>query len=216
MTVTIAEEFLLLAYSEDEGRQLISTMQLDPALAGAILAELVIAGRVELSGKKVTIKDPAPLGDDELDATLARIAEYGKNRDASWWVQRLQSGKLRGRLLSRLARAGVLNEERGKVLGIFPTTRWPEAHPGVEADIRERVSAVLAGAEPDARTGVLIAITHAAKLDRKVFPAESRARVKEIAKGDWAANAVAQTIKAMAAAGAIAATGAAVTISAGS
>jgi len=194
MTVTIAEELLLLAYSEDEGKQLIGAIQLDPALGGAILAELAVEGRIELAADRVTLKDPAPLGDEELDATLARIDEDGKARKPAWWVGRLQSGKLRRRLLTRLAESGVLAEERGKVLGVFPTTRWPEADPRVEADVRERVSAVLAGAEPDMRTAVLIAIAHAAKLDRKVFPTADKERVKEIAEGQWAGEAVAKTI----------------------
>ncbi|SEG77324.1 Golgi phosphoprotein 3 (GPP34) [Nonomuraea solani] len=197
MRVTIAEELLLLAHNEKEGRQLINSIQLDPALAGAILAELAVNGRVELTEKKLTVKDPTPLGDAELDATLARIVADGKDRTPSWWVQRLQSHKLRHRLLERLADAGVLTEERGKVLGIFPTRRWPEAQPGVEADIRERISAVLAGAEPDPRTGVLIAITKVVGLTRKIFPNASKERVKEITEGAWAAEAVAKTIAAI-------------------
>ncbi|MFI6174401.1 GPP34 family phosphoprotein [Nonomuraea sp. NPDC051191] len=200
MTVTIAEELLLLAYSEEEGRQLIGGIQLDPALGGAILAELAAAGRVELADDKVTVKDPAPLGDEELDAALARMAEDGKARKPAWWVQRLQSGKLRWRLLTRLAESGVLAEERRKVLGIFPTTRWPESDPQVEADVRERVTAVLTGAEPDQRTATLIAIMYAAKLDLKAFPGADRGRVKEIAEGEWAGQAVAKTISAITAA----------------
>jgi hypothetical protein len=211
MTVTIAEELLLLAYGAD-GRQLLNTTQLDPALAGALLAELAVEDRVELSDKKLRVKDPAPLGDAELDATLARIAQEGKERNPAWWVQRLQSHKLRKRLLTNLAESGVLTEERGKVLGIFPITRWPEAHPGVEADVRERVSAVLAGADPDARTAVLIAITHAAKLDRKAFPEADKKRVKEIAEGAWAADAVAKTIAAINAAAMAAITSATVAV----
>ncbi|WP_431920660.1 GOLPH3/VPS74 family protein [Nonomuraea jabiensis] len=197
MTVTIAEELLLLAYNDEKGTQLVSGTQLDPALAGALLAELAVSGRLELSDKKVTVKDPSPLGDSELDATLARIAEEGKERKPAWWVQRLQSAKLRKRLLTRLAESGVLAEQRGKVLGIFPTTRWPEADPDVEAAVRDRVISALAGADPDARTAVLIAIAHAAKLDRKAFPEASRQRVKEIAEGAWTADAVAQTIAAI-------------------
>jgi hypothetical protein len=197
MTVTIAEELLLLAYNDEKGTQLVAGTQLDPALAGAILAELAVNGRLELSDKKVTVKDPSPLGDSELDATLARIAEEGKERKPAWWVQRLQSAKLRKRLLTRLAESGVLTEQRGKVLGIFPTTRWPEASPDVEAAVRDRVAGALAGADPDARTAVLIAIAHAAKLDRKAFPEASRQRVKEIAEGAWTADAVAQTIAAI-------------------
>ncbi|TDD12726.1 GPP34 family phosphoprotein [Nonomuraea deserti] len=197
MTVTIAEEFLLLAYRDDKGTPLINSTQLDSALAGALLAELAVGGRLDLSDKKVTVTDPSPLGDAELDATLTRIATEGKARKPAWWVQRIQSGKLRKRLLTRLAESGVLAEERGRALGIFPVTRWPEAHPGVEADVRERVSAVLAGAAPDARTAVLIAIAHAAGLDRKAFPGASKQRIKEISEGAWTADAVAKAIAAI-------------------
>ncbi|MER6513365.1 GPP34 family phosphoprotein [Nonomuraea sp. NPDC001636] len=209
MTVTIAEELLLLALDEEEGKQLIGGVQLHPALGGAILAELAAAGRVELADDKVTVTDPTPLGDAELDAALARMAEDGKARKPAWWVQRLQSDKLRRRLLTRLAEAGVLAEERGRILGVFPTTRWPEADPQVEADVRERVTAVLAGADPDERTATLIAIMHAAKLDRKAFPGADRGRVKEIAEGEWAGQAVAKTIAAITAAIAVTASTAA-------
>ncbi|WP_113701713.1 GOLPH3/VPS74 family protein [Nonomuraea lactucae] len=197
MTVTIAEELLLLAYSEDEGKQLISATQLDPALGGAILAELAVNERIELSEKKVSVRDATPLGDEELDAALARMAEERRERRPVWWVQKLHSSKLRRRLLTRLTESGVLNEQRGKVLGVFPTTRWPEADGSVEAEVRERVAGALAGATPDARTAVLIALAHASKLDRKAFPGAGKERIREIAEGAWAADAVAKTIAAI-------------------
>ncbi|MDR8407903.1 GPP34 family phosphoprotein [Nonomuraea sp. 3-1Str] len=213
MTVTIAEELLLLAYSEDEGKQLVGSAQLDPALSGALLAELAVNGRIELSDKTVTVKDPTPLGDEELDAALARIAAEGKERKPVWWVQRLMAGKPRPRLLTRLAETGVLTEQRGKVLGIFPTTRWPEADGSVEANVRERVASALGGADPDPRTAVLIALLHAAKIDRKAFPGASKERVKEIAEGAWTADAVAKTIAAINAAMMAAVTSAAIAAS---
>ncbi|NRQ31566.1 GPP34 family phosphoprotein [Nonomuraea sp. NN258] len=209
MTMTIAEELLLLAYSEEEGKQLIAAAQLDPALGGAILAELAVAGRVELSDKKVAVIDPTPLGDEELDSALARMAAEDKERKPVWWVQKLYSSKLRRRLLTRLAENGVLAEERGKVLGIFPTTRWPESNPEVEAGVRARVAHALSGEDPDARTAVLIALMHVSKLDAKAFPGADRRRVKEIAEGAWAADAVAKTIAAINSVIVIAATSAA-------
>lgn len=203
--MTIAEELLLLAYSDDKGRPLVSTAYLDPAVAGALLAELAVHDRVELTGRKLTgrkltVTDPAPLGDDELDAVLALMAGRKSDRSPAWWVQKLQSHKLRNRLLSRLAGMGVLSEQRGRALGLFPVTRWPEVFPGVEADVRERVSAVLAGADPDDRTAALISLVHAAGLSRKAFPGADRKRVKHIAQGAWAAQAVAQVIAAIGAA----------------
>ncbi|WP_326826693.1 GOLPH3/VPS74 family protein [Streptosporangium sp. NBC_01756] len=194
---TIAEEVLLLAYSEDEGRQLVGSSELDAALGGALLAELAVNGRIDLADKKVTVLDPTPLGDEELDATLARIAAESKERKPDWWVYKLHSAKLRKRLLTRLAEQGVLREEQRKILGIFPSTRYPESDPRVEEEIRERVRSVLSGAVPDERVAVLVAVLHAAKVDRKAFPDASRERIKEITEGDWAGKAVAKTIAAI-------------------
>ncbi|GAA3079181.1 GOLPH3/VPS74 family protein [Streptosporangium carneum] len=196
MTI-IAEEVLLLAYSEAEGRQLVSSAELDAALGGSLLAELAVNGRIDLADKKVTVLDPTPLGEEELDATLARIAAEPKERKPDWWVHRLHSAKLRKRLLSGLAERGVLGEEQRKILSVFPSTRYPERDPSVEQGVRERVEAVLAGADPDERTAVLIAVLHAAKIDRKAFPGASKERIKEITEGNWAGDAVAKTIAAV-------------------
>jgi hypothetical protein len=191
---TIAEEVLLLAYGEEEGRQLIGSSELDAALGGSILAELAIHDRIDLADKRVTVRDTTPLGDEELDAALTRIAGESRERKPEWWVQRLHSTKLRKRLLSRLAERGVLHEEQYRILGIFPATRYPEQDPRVEQGIRERVQSVLSGADPDERIAVLVAVLHAAKIDRKAFPGASKERIREITEGDWAGEAVAKTI----------------------
>ncbi|MEV7907880.1 GOLPH3/VPS74 family protein, partial [Streptomyces anulatus] len=83
MTI-IAEEVLLLAYGEVEGRQLVGSSELDAALGGSLLAELAVNGRIDLADKRVTVLDPTPLGDEELDATLARIAAEPKERKPEW------------------------------------------------------------------------------------------------------------------------------------
>ncbi|MFI7043364.1 GOLPH3/VPS74 family protein [Streptosporangium sandarakinum] len=191
---TIAEEVLLLALSEREGKQLVGSTDLGVALSGALLAELAIDGRVGLTDKKIAVLDPTPLGDEELDAALARIAAEDRPHKPDRWVYKLRSAKLRGRLLTRLAERGVLGEERSKVLGIFPRTRHPELDPSVERAVRERVREALTGAATDERTAALIAVLHAAKIDRKAFPDEDRRAFKEIAEGHWAGDAVSKTI----------------------
>ncbi|GAA4054283.1 GOLPH3/VPS74 family protein [Nonomuraea soli] len=194
MSVTIAEELLLLAHSEEAGKQLVDSTSLNLALGGALLAELALGERIDLEGRHVVVKDPTPLGDGELDRALARIVEETKPRKPDWWVNKLHAGKLRDRLLTRLADAGVLTEQQGKVLGIFPSKRWPEADGTVEAGVRERIASALGGSDPDPRTAVLVAVMHAVKLERKAFPGADKKRIKEIAEGEWAGAAVARTI----------------------
>ncbi|GGO00628.1 hypothetical protein GCM10011574_07590 [Microbispora bryophytorum] len=212
MTLTIAEEVLLLAYREDTGKPIIGSVELDCALAGALLADLAVRRRVDLDGAKVVPVDPTPVGEEELNATLTRIAEERAPRKADWWVGKLRAGRLRKRLLTRLAARGVLSEQEGKILGIFPTTRYPELDPSHEQGVRN----VLAGAEPDERTAVLIAVMHAAKLDRKAFPDAPKGRIKEIAEGQWTADAVRKTIASIHAAVVAATTAATVAATAGS
>ncbi|RBQ21243.1 GPP34 family phosphoprotein [Spongiactinospora rosea] len=198
MPVTIAEELLLLAHRGADGRPLIGSTELDAGIAGALLAELALTGRIDLGDKTITARRPAVPGDagtdPELDTVLAQIATQSRPRKPEWWVRKLHSAERRKRLLRRLAARGVLDEERVKVLGLFPVTRYPERDPELGAAVRERVWYVLGGADPDERTAVLIGVLRACRLDRRVFPGADRKRVKEIAEGDWASTAVARTI----------------------
>ncbi|MEO3855534.1 GPP34 family phosphoprotein [Acrocarpospora sp. B8E8] len=195
----IAEDVLLLAYREDKGTPLISAGELDLALAGALLAELAIADRIAVQDKTLVVVNPAPVGDAELDAVLARIVTENqkKPRKPSWFVSKISSDKLRKRLLAGLAERGILSEQQRKLLGIFPTKRYPELDGSVERDLRQRVQSVLAGADPDERIGVLIALMHACRLARKAFPEADKERIKEISAGAWAGDAVRATIEAV-------------------
>ncbi|GIH23367.1 hypothetical protein Aph01nite_16770 [Acrocarpospora phusangensis] len=193
----IAEDLLLLAYHDDKGTPLITTAELDIALTGALLAELAMADRLTVTEKKLVVVDSAPVGDEELDAVLARIAGEPKVRKPEWWVNKLNSDKLRKRLLVRLAERGVLSEEQRKVFGIFARTSYPERDGSVERELRQRVQSVLSGAEPDEHIGLLIAIMHACKVARKAFPGADKNRIKEVAEGAWAGEAVRVTIAAI-------------------
>ena len=81
-----------------------------------------------------------------------------------------------------------------------PVDELPEADPSAERSVRGRVRAVLIdGAEPDERTAALIAVAYAADLGRALVPdrpwKEIKPRVKEVAEGDWAAQAVRKAIQ---------------------
>jgi hypothetical protein len=68
----IADELLLLAY-DDDGTAVAGSPALDYALAGAVLADLALDGRIDLVDRRVSVTDATPLGDPVLDVALARI-----------------------------------------------------------------------------------------------------------------------------------------------
>lgn len=118
---------------------------------------------------------------------------------------------LRDELAKRIVDAGWVREEKGKVLGIFPTTRWPEVDGSHERAVRNELgAALLDGVTPTPRTAALVSLLSAVDAAPKLFPdADRRAvkkRAKDIAEGDWAGKAVRASVDAVNAAIIVAAT----------
>jgi hypothetical protein len=201
----IAEDLLLLLLDDEKGT-LAASEKIQPLLGGALLLELALAGRVEISDKarpwsraKVAATG-TPLGEPELDEALARVAE--KPRAAQDLVTRLGKGT-KDRLLDRLVERGMVERHEGRVLGIVPRTTWPARDARHEEAVRALLQgALVQGLTPDARTSALIAllsaIDHAHKVvDRGGLPARTvKARAKEISQGAWAAKAVRDAVMA--------------------
>jgi hypothetical protein len=222
--VLIAEELMLVATDDETGRRRLGTDRLNPALGGALLAELALLERIGitdpgaglLARNKLTVTSDRPTDDDELDRALAVVV--AKEGTAP---QRLISStswqpitkELRQRLLVRLVDRGVLTRETGTVLRIFPTTRWPTYDPGPERAVVTRLRSTLVdGLTPDDRTRTLVGLLWVTGLLAKVVPAGAngpdrgtiRRRAKELAAGDWAVVAVKKAIdEASAASGAV-------------
>lgn len=194
----LADELLLLALDDVSGRPT-SRAHLDLGLAGAVLVDLALAGRVDMADGCLVVTDATLTGDVVADAVLARIAERQRARRPKDWVRRLAKG-LRGGVVDRLVSAGVLRREKHKVLGLFPTTRLPARSQAVESDARARLdAAVLRGHDPEPRTAALVALVQAANLRKMAFPDADRKaverRMSEIAEGTWAAEAVRQAVQ---------------------
>jgi hypothetical protein len=206
----IAEELLLLLYDDERGKPITEAPGLDYALAGAVLIELTLLGRVELAGpgeatKKGRLKvlDPTPTGDPLLDDRLTVLVDKAGSKPADLMAK--LSKKLREAVLARLAERGILRADKGKVLGLFPVTRWPAEDVRHESEVRLALDNVLKlGTTPNERTGALVALLHALDVVHKVVDGPDRKalkrRAKEISESTWAADAVRHAVQAVQAA----------------
>ena len=210
----IAEDLLLLVTDDTTGRLFAPAEQVDIGLAGANLLELALMDRVGLSGPgdearpgRVVVRDPSAPGDPVLDAALGIVTAHQGKKPAR--VLEPLSKHLRRTLYERLAESGVVEAEEGRVLGVFPTHRWPSHDARHAAEVRALVTrALVDGATPDRRSAALIALLHALRCEHKVVDPRRhdiskrklRARSEEIAQGSWASDAVRSEIDEMTAA----------------
>lgn len=201
MELILAEQLLLLFLNYKKGSDNV-TWGGDPGLAGAILLELTSQRALtEDDGKLVAASGASP-EHPLLAAALETIEESDKRRDAKGWVGRLpkQLKPLREHVAERLVERGVLTEERRKLLKIFPATRFPQADPEPERELRERLRAVLlTEREPTPQDAMLIALLIPYDLVKRLVPRDRRRhaerRAKEVAEGGAAAQAVDDTLK---------------------
>ena len=209
--VLIAEDLLLLLTDDRSGKLLVASNQVDIALGGALLLELALAQRVDVARDdgvvrkgRLLVKDATPTSDPLLDAALEHIAaKQGKKPKA---VAPALGKGVRARLHDRLTERGLVHETNAKVLGIFPSHRWPSSDSTREDSIRAPlVVALQEGGTDDPRLAALIALLHALKAVTKVVDPvsvgltkkELNANAKQIADGDWSAKAVREAIDAM-------------------
>ncbi len=207
MSTLIAEDVLLLLLDEVSGAFTPSGVQLKPALAGAVLAELALAGAAEIETEgglwkrtRVVVEDPTVVSDPLLTTALQDIAE--KKRSPQDLINRIGKN-LPDQLCTRLKDRGILRRQDSKVLGLFSRTRWPAADPRpgqvLRADLRR---VLLEDGEPEERIATAIAVLAAADALHKVVGAKSiskkdlKIRVAEIAEGGWATEAVRKAIQA--------------------
>ncbi|MBO3089752.1 GOLPH3/VPS74 family protein [Cellulomonas dongxiuzhuiae] len=208
----VAEDVLLLLTDDASGRSLVDGTRRDIAVAGAVIAELAAAGRLEavtseglFSRTTLRVVDVAPLGDEVLDEALARAAGPGSASPTAV-LDRIRKG-LRERLYARLVERGVLRLAEGRVLGIFPTTTWPAADSLHEAEVRRGLHEVLVvGRAPTPHEASLVALLSAVDAVPKVLAGtglpnrELKARAKQVAAGDVGGQAARKAVEAVQAA----------------
>src|SRR5918998_5683075 len=214
----IAEEYLLLALDDQTGKPRIGSDRLEPALGGALIAELALRERIGVTPHeagwnkrgRVTITSTTPTDDPELDAALQKMVENEGRKikdllsEYSTKKRRLSHG-VRERLLDRLAASGAVVKTEDTILGFIPRTTWPAGDSRREDDVRRRLQAALVdGTTPTERTVALIALLQVTGLLTKVVTTENKralkAKAKELTYGDWAAKAVKDAIEEAAAA----------------
>jgi hypothetical protein len=163
--VLIAEDLLLLL--ADEAGIVGERSRLSLGLAGALVLELTLSGRVALAAEprpeRLVAVDTSPTGDDVLDEALAVIAATEQQRPSQ--ALRLLGERLQDRLLARLVERGLLRQADTAVLGMLPRANWPTQDLTYERELCAAVvDTLIRDTAPPPAPGALIGLL--AALDR--------------------------------------------------
>jgi golgi phosphoprotein 3 len=196
------EEVMLLSLKDEKGT-MESGASYQIALGAAILADLLLSGRLEVEQEKkkkfARMISDRPLGDELLDECLQRVREQKKRQQLQTWVSRFANTKrLHHRVAEGLCEKKVLRIDQDKVLGLFKRRIYPEIDAKPEREIIERMKKAIFGAgSVDPRTMAVIAIAEAANLLKNAFEKkrlkERKDRIKRIANGEAAGTTTGAT-----------------------
>jgi len=216
VNLNLPQQFLLLATNDKDGKPEVPLFALRTTVAGAILAELELAGAIELQGKHIRTTGSAAR--DDLAPELELIRGKSRPHTPARWVSILEGRAQVHRVYEGMAALGIVEHVGEKHLARFRPVRYPEKDHEPESALLKRIESTLSGATPTTvvpevaahgaaeepatqsdkaqagaqktRTLALIALLEAAGLLHKLFPAADRNWASGLAKDYWPARAV--------------------------
>ncbi|MGW1076869.1 GOLPH3/VPS74 family protein [Streptomyces sp. NPDC002537] len=196
--LTLPEELLLLSFDPATGRKLCRQRFLEYGVAGAVLAELALAGHVVEERGRLTVIRPVPPADPLLAMAIASLPPAkGRGPRTSTWV-RSAARHLDEPWLRRLVERGALRPERVKALGFLPLLRLPVGPVDLTSATRARFATAVRDGFPGPReralAGLLSATGAAARLCPGLDGRRTRAAMRRLAREEWAAFAVRRNV----------------------
>jgi hypothetical protein len=206
----LADEFFLVGFDEYTGKPMVNSEVLDTGLAGAVLGELLLAGRLVVDDNNaVTARDQRPYGERVTDAALAEVLKQSDPHPVRAWVEYLRE-HVRNMVAPRLVSIGMIQKVHSRAM-LRQTIRYPATDPLKAASPRVRLRYVVDHPDQlDAQTAVLGGLVRATGLEHvlgagtakeardslgrmvELLPAELRALCAGV---DTAVAAVALTVR---------------------
>ena len=198
------EEVMLLALRDEQGT--IASGFVEQSVAGAILAELLLEGRISIDDSKkqwVSLSNDQATGDPVIDECLEKMAASKKRVTLKNWVHKLASIKdLKHKVALQLCKRRILRADEDKILLLFNRRIYPEVNSAPERKIIERMRKAIFSDDRnlDVRTVVLISLANGSDILSHTFGRKKlkprKKRIEQITQGDLTGKATQEVIAA--------------------
>ncbi|TDE59090.1 GPP34 family phosphoprotein [Nonomuraea mesophila] len=179
------QDLYLIAHDQT-GRPLIHLSSMALGLAGAVLLDLALGGRVTVAQGQAAATRSAPTGDAIADDLVSLLPRHRAGRELRYLLKKTADG-IHDRTREALLGSGVLVQVSGRRLGVLPYTRYEPADIAsvVRASAGAR-SAVEGWKQPDARCAALCGLVAVLRLEAELYLDQPSARLvgrlREIAR----------------------------------
>lgn len=200
------EEILLIALKDQKGTIDYRAGSFHHVLAGAIIAELLLADRIRMEdtkGKMVNVVDNSSIDNPVLNSVLTQMAEAKRRKPVQGWVMKLAiTPKLKEHIAQSLCKKGILREEEANILWIFKTKKYPELNPEPEKALLDRIKTAIFTEQEnvDERTSILISLAYRSNLLSIAFSnkdlRKNKKRIEKIINGELIGKTTDEVIKA--------------------
>ncbi|MBB5084902.1 GOLPH3/VPS74 family protein [Nonomuraea endophytica] len=167
---------LFIVCHHENGKPLIHRSSISLGLAGAVLIDLALYGRVRLKGRAVVVTDPTPTGDPVVDAYAGAFQRDRPELDAVTWAKTVSADSY-DRARRQLVRVGLLTEVTGRRLGMLPYTRYRADMAAIVRASTDVRSAVSGWREMDARGAALCGLVLALQVHTELYIGQSSAQL---------------------------------------
>lgn len=199
--LNIPEKLFILTIDDDRGAVAsFAKSTLRYGLAGALLAELALANKIQLVDGRLAVTDASGAEDPLLHAALATIAASKKPHKLGRWIEITGDNKLVKKVAERMAERGVITIEKKRFLWIIPNEVYPQKDASVKYWVKEHLrGVVMAGGPAEPADLALLSLLTACSMLRLVFTRDERKaaskKIEAMVKGEIFGEAVAQLLR---------------------
>jgi Golgi phosphoprotein 3 len=171
INLNLLEKYLLIALDDDKGKFVNDSIHLHYGFAGAILLELAIRDKIEISGERIRLKEKSTEKEVALNKAIELLNEEGgmSSRDCINKLSK-KASEFKEDTLQRLINKGVLEKKEGKILWIIPNHKYPTQNILPESKLRERLNeVVLHDKKATAEDIMLLSLINVSNLTKEAF-----------------------------------------------
>lgn len=121
-TFSTAEKFLIIAHHPEKGRFILSQIYIQYGIAGAILLDMALEGRITIEDGRLILKTGKIQKDTVKSELVELMSKSTRTRKSDYWVRKLAGrySRYKIQILKGLEEKNIMRIEERKFLGIIP------------------------------------------------------------------------------------------------